>query len=156
MKMVVASEAAGGKCKKHPEQEQLPGVCSACLRERLFQLYGCKSQNNTSMNMMGVYSCSSSRSSSSPPYSSASSSTHISPKRGSNHHRRASEVTAEIAMVIGGGGLKKSRSIAVVPSGRGGDIGKTKKEGFWSKLLGPRGDRRSKGAFMHSEGRRLY
>ncbi|RVX23267.1 hypothetical protein VitviT2T_010707 [Vitis vinifera] len=146
---MVASEA-GGKCKKHPEQEQLPGVCSACLRERLSQLYGCKSQNKA-VNMMGVSSCSSL--SSSPPYSSASSSTLVSPNR-SNHYRRASEVTAKIAMVIGGGhggGLKKSRSVAVVPSGRGGD-GKTKKGGFWSKLLRSRGDR-SKRDFMHSKWR---
>lgn len=147
MKMV-ASEG-GGKCKKHPEQEELPGVCSDCLRERLSQLYGFKSQEEKEhVNMMmGTASSASSSLSSSPPYSSASSSTHISPNRptrgpaGNHHHRRRpSEVTAKISMVIGAGGLKKSRSIAVVPSGRGGGgDGKTKKVGFWSKLLGSRG-----------------
>lgn len=148
---MVASEA-GGKCKKHPEQEQLPGVCPACLRERLSELYGFRSQIKAG-NMMDLSSCSSQ--SSSPPYSSASSSTRVSPGRG-NHHRRASEVTEKMATAIGvvhGDGLKKSRSIAVVPIGRGGDgKKKTKRGGFWSKLLRSRGDK-SKGAHTHSKGR---
>ncbi|XP_016508995.1 uncharacterized protein LOC107826516 [Nicotiana tabacum] len=112
-------------CKKHPDHKQQPGVCSCCLRERLYKL-------STSTAVIS---------------SSTSSSTCDSP-RGGGHRRITSDVVGPFSFVsiIGsgagagaGGALKKSRSIAFVArSGcRSGGLlnGLKKKEGFWSKLI---------------------
>ncbi|PON41451.1 hypothetical protein PanWU01x14_289740 [Parasponia andersonii] len=149
-------------CMKHPTTTRSPGVCSACLRERLSQLSDSSNRRTTTFGVVGG-GAGYSFFSSSTAYSYDSSSGGASPARGRRHHRHASELMGSIALFFsvggGGGGLKKSRSIAVVPrrSGldgnfisRGGGVsqrdlgeGKSgkKKGGFWSKLLGNTGKR---------------
>ncbi|XP_068636994.1 uncharacterized protein [Aristolochia californica] len=111
---------AEARCKKHPKQRQSPGVCSACLRDRLSQL---SSSNKTKVSL------STSSSDVSSYYSSASSPS--SPVEISfngydlatfNHVKR---------------GLFRSRTVAVVPEKRTAEEQKKKKKkgGFWSKLI---------------------
>lgn len=132
----------------HPNHEKLPGVCSSCLRERLSQLFAASETSATSSATFAA-SASLDSSSSSWRFSSASSSFYHSPPRhrggggGRRHHRNASEAIGSVflAVNIGGGGdrdgrgLRKSRSIAVVPE---------KKRGFWRRLLLLKGGRSRK------------
>lgn len=116
-------------CKKHPNHIQQPGVCSCCLRERLFKL--ADSTKN-------IRSTSSSLSTSPVYYSSASSSTYTSPSRRAEHHRIASDIiNYSLSFTnLSINGLKKSRSIAFVARNRVEDpVNRKKKGGFWSKLL---------------------
>lgn len=143
---------SGLKCKMHPDQSQVPGVCSSCLRERLSQLSCTAASHNKHT---PAFSFSSSRSSS-LAYSSAAASNYASPnhsRRRRGHQRNASDVMSSISFMISGGGygLKKSRSMAnFVRRGRVGDVaGGRKKGGFWSKLLMSTG-KRTKEVFMHS------
>ncbi|XP_009586595.1 uncharacterized protein LOC107820481 [Nicotiana tabacum] len=123
-------------CKKHPQHKQQPGVCSCCLREKLSKI------NGTSTIMAALASISSSLS------SSTTSSNCVSPRGAIGHRRITSDVTSghysfvTLAGGGAGGGLKKSRSIAIVArGGRVGINGKKKKEGFWSKLIKSTGKR---------------
>ncbi|XP_057971383.1 uncharacterized protein LOC131160079 [Malania oleifera] len=134
-----------GICKKHPNLNQLPGVCSTCLRERLALLSVSSSQNRA---LVASYYCSSSVSSS-PPYSTASSSNHQSPNR--RHIRNASDSSGAISIMFNNG-LRKSRSIAIVPAGRARDAAAAagkKKAGFWWKLFRSSG-KRTMEVFTHS------
>lgn len=124
-----------GTCKKHPNQRQSPGVCSSCLRERLYQLSS--SSNNTSASFssspVSAYSFASASSAASPPLHLPSSAA-----AGNNHD----------------GLFGRSRSLAVVA--RIGDAGvvankKKKTGGFWSKLLRPINKRRNENTFLHSK-----
>lgn len=133
-------EAAGTRgCKEHPNDKQLPGVCSYCLRDKLSKLC-----NNKPTYLIPP---------SPRPFSSASSSNY----RSRRHRRHPSSVTDSFSSVIGfNSGLKKSKSIAFVASSSqvgdrevNGDNKGSKKGGFWSKLLKlTRKD--TKEAFMHS------
>ncbi|KAF5188796.1 hypothetical protein FRX31_021617 [Thalictrum thalictroides] len=125
------------KCKKHPKQRQSPGVCSACLRERLSQL---STHNNK---ITTASSCSSSLSTS--VYSSGATSSYSSPIHHHHHHRAGSmSMKGPISFLIRGNddGLMRSKSMAFVAR-EGMDNGmdrrinkkKTKKSGFWSKLI---------------------
>lgn len=117
-------------CKRHPNEQQSPGVCSSCLREKLLRL------SNSHMHKKGLIASVSSQSSS-PRYSSASSSSF----NGSPTIRRNDSI---IFMVSGNSELKKSRSIAFVSRRE------KKKGGFWSKLLRSTG-KRTKEVLMHSK-----
>ena len=125
-------------CKRHQNRKQLQGVCPFCLRERLSQLAAATSLKKTSM--LSRSRTSSPHSSSPAGYSSASasSSNNKSPSR-RRHNRVASEIIGSISFVLSAGsniGLKKSRSIAFVPSNFVGERkSDKKKQGFWSKLL---------------------
>lgn len=151
------SESQQG-CKKHPNEKQLPGVCSSCLSEKLSQLDVSSASNMNITAYGGLGYCGSS----SPSSSSASSSTFVSPIY-RRHHRRASEKTGSISFTLKVGhdyGLKKSRSIAFVSRSlheeEAAGNGKKKGAGFWSKLLWSTG-KRTKDDLKHSraESRRL-
>ncbi|KAF9612048.1 hypothetical protein IFM89_037967 [Coptis chinensis] len=118
------------RCKKHPKQRQSPGVCSACLRERLAQL---TSRNNK---ITTASSCSSSLSSSA--YSSVSSSYISSPV----HYRVGStSMKGPISFLIkDDDGLVRSKSMAFIARTRVDDMvverrNKKKKSSFWSRLI---------------------
>lgn len=138
------SESKQG-CRKHPNEKQLPGVCSSCLRERLSQLQ--PSSNKKTIGSVGGYSCSSS-----PSYSPASSSIYVSPVyRRHHHHRRLSEKMGSISFTLNvSQGLKKSKSIAFVTRTRAEEVAASakKKGGFWSKLLKST-RKRTKEVLMH-------
>lgn len=126
-------EPEAAHCERHQSHKQLEGVCPLCLRERLSQLAVASSLKKTSMLSY------SSHSSSPAGYSSASSSNNASPSRRRRHNRNVSQIIGSISFMLSAGsniGLKKSRSIAFVPSNFVGELesGK-KKQGFWSKLL---------------------
>lgn len=111
-------------CRKHQNHKQASGVCPYCLRERLSLLQKKKITTVASPNSSN---CSSSFNDVSPP----------SPPVSSKHHRNVSEVMGSVSLMWSdGNGLKKSRSIAVVPRNYMGDVENAKKKkGFWSKLL---------------------
>ncbi|KAB1200550.1 hypothetical protein CJ030_MR0G006954 [Morella rubra] len=135
-------------CTKHPNEKGLPGVCSACLRERLSQLYA--SSNWKTMSSTTGFAGSNSSQSFSPPYSSApSSSTYLSPVY-RRHPRKAPEMMGSISFTVKvGHGLKKSRSIAFIARSRAQEIVRTgkKKGGFWSKLFWSTGKRNTDHVF---------
>ncbi|KAK4256667.1 hypothetical protein QN277_006361 [Acacia crassicarpa] len=120
-----------GRCKEHPDNKQLPGVCSSCLRERLSRLDPIQS-NPKSL----------------PPFASsltfdfpaeanwsnyASQSVHHSRR----HRRNASDVmdSASCSEMGFDYGLKKSRSLVLSSTHELCGIYEGKKDGFWSKLL---------------------
>ncbi|PIA52023.1 hypothetical protein AQUCO_01000126v1 [Aquilegia coerulea] len=125
------------KCKKHPKQRQSPGVCSACLRERLSQL---STRNNK---ITTASSCSSSVSTS--MYSSGATSSYSSPIHHHHHHHRGGSMSMKgpISFLIKGddGLMMRSKSMAFVAREDHMDIGmdrrinKKKKSGFWSRLI---------------------
>ncbi|RDX80855.1 hypothetical protein CR513_38530, partial [Mucuna pruriens] len=113
-------------CKEHPNDKQSPGVCSSCLREKLFELY------NT--NPIGPLFFSPSPSSpASPhepqPFSSAN----------RRRFRRNGSLAAESASCIQSFNLKKSKSLVFVSRNRVRErdvnVSVRKKDGFWSKVL---------------------
>ncbi|XP_059645450.1 uncharacterized protein LOC132287009 [Cornus florida] len=139
---------SGIGCKKHTNDQQLPGVCSSCLRERLSDLsYSSSSHAN-------IYTANMASSYTSLSYSSASS-VCISPTHGHGrrHRRTASDVKGSISFILNANtGLKKSRSMAFVARSRGldGSVSGRKKGGrFWSKLIRSTGNK-MKGVLMHS------
>ncbi|KAG5612688.1 hypothetical protein H5410_023969 [Solanum commersonii] len=112
-------------CKKHPKHKQNPGVCSVCLSEKLSVLSKTSRSNTTT-------SCSSSSS-----LSSLSSSSDVSSCSSPNTNV-----------------LMKSRSLALIMRRKEGGIilednnsigKKKKKEGFLSKLLNPKRNRKDEG-----------
>ncbi|KAL5705130.1 hypothetical protein ACHQM5_023472 [Ranunculus cassubicifolius] len=135
------------RCKKHPKQRQSPGVCSACLRERLSQL---STRNNK---ITATTSSFSSSLSSSSMYSSVSSS----PSSPSHYRVGSTSMKGRpISFLIKGeDGLIRSKSVAFISSSRTKTIDdlsiglesrnkKKKKSGFWSRLLnGSNGKRRN-------------
>ncbi|XAR73375.1 hypothetical protein NMG60_11007324 [Bertholletia excelsa] len=144
----------GFPCRRHWSLRGNPGVCPACLAERLSQLlashFSCTS--TCYYRRAGVNSYSYSLSSS-PPRSSPSShsSTAFSPA-GRGHHRVASDVLGSFSVVVNGSGGEfcKSRSMAYAGECRAGDVGRGKKKmGFWRKLLLSTG-KRTRGVFGHS------
>ncbi|CAI0447877.1 unnamed protein product [Linum tenue] len=128
--------AGAGRCRKHPKHRQSPGVCSACLRERLSQLPATSSLRKSE----GFDSASTGSSSSLSSYSSSSSS--CSSSRASPARRRRGGNGLSLSQVLKLGSsagqkrndvrvMRKSRSVAV---GGGEGEGKEKKKGFWSVL----------------------
>lgn len=109
------AESDSSKCRRHPYQKQLPGVCSCCLREKLTKLSISPSFNKRSTTFI---SDDTSSYTSSPPYSTASSSsvttttTRKSP--GHRHRRNGSEAYVSVGMVLNNG-FKKSRSVSCAP-----------------------------------------
>ncbi|GAB4847251.1 hypothetical protein Ancab_026292 [Ancistrocladus abbreviatus] len=153
-------------CRKHPNQKQLPGVCSSCLREKLSKLTDYNHQNNKKFSSMVSHSSSLSSSTSPlPAYSSAS------PTKNSHRHRRnGSEAFAvPLGFVLHTGcsssssnvanGLKKSLSVSCAPRVMSqGNLNKEewiegnskKKTGFWKKLIHST-SKKTKGVLMHSK-----
>ncbi|TQE07446.1 hypothetical protein C1H46_006961 [Malus baccata] len=178
------SESQRG-CKKHQQFQYYaadnkqtlisPGVCSACLSEKLSQLYAPSSTyltdrlqvNGPSSHDQPDFSSSSSSTCNSPPPVAGSRPDHR--RRNSSHMNVLGSVSFMIRSssttcvpTTGGGGhgpMKKSRSVAVVSKTshhRFGDhhknsSGKKKKRGFWSKLLRTTGSRSSKEVLKHSQ-----
>ncbi|KAK4352375.1 hypothetical protein RND71_027893 [Anisodus tanguticus] len=120
-------------CKKHPKHKQNPGVCSVCLSEKLSLLSRTSRSNTTTV----TSSCSSSSSS----LSSLSSSSDVSSCSSPPRYRTSTNNV-----------LMKSRSLALIMRRREGGIileennkRKKKKEGFLSRLLNPRRNRKDEG-----------
>ncbi|GMH05927.1 hypothetical protein Nepgr_007767 [Nepenthes gracilis] len=149
-------------CRKHPNQKQLPGVCSSCLRERLTKL----ATSDSSYSKPSSIVSDSSSLYSSPPYSSVSSSTRKpSATSRRRHGRNASEaVVIPVGFVLHSGGcidtnsgLKKSLSVTCAPRDTGVNLNNSeiidgnckKKTGFWKKLIRST-SRKTKGVLMHS------
>lgn len=142
-----------GYCKKHPKHVQSPGVCSLCLRDKLSQLPS-TSQKTTSATVDS--SCASTSSSLSSYYSSSSGSSCSSPMHHHNHNPLSFSTTttttgSSVSVFLlpkHGGGLVKSRSMAVAPRRRKIDNksdvvdNSKKKSGFWFKLLHPKSKRK--------------
>lgn len=139
----------GGGCKDHPNDKQLPGVCSSCLRDKLSQL----------TTLIDPHCCSPSSPTSpqAQPFSHASLN-YVTPAYPRRLHRNASHATSSVSCMLSFNyelNLKKSKSLAfasrnrlkerdIVSGGRG-----RKKDGFWSKVLKlTRKD--TKEAFMNS------
>ncbi|XP_057440201.1 uncharacterized protein LOC130732101 [Lotus japonicus] len=140
-KDIVGRFNLNGCCKKHPKHRQAPGVCSLCLKDKLYQLSSPASSSSHQRAAHSDSSCSSSLSSSS---SSSSVSSCASPHRPMHHHAPVS-----IFLFSGkqGGGLVKSRSMAVFPTTRLRETRmeekkSDKKNGFWFKLLHPKKSKR--------------
>ncbi|CAM8996124.1 unnamed protein product [Rhodiola kirilowii] len=124
-------EIFSGKCRKHPINNQQPGICSACLRDRLLQLADAYNHNttlHTKSTDRDRYSSFSSTSTSSSPIYFSNFTTKSSDRPHAKHARNASDVVKSISYVVTGRGeLKKSRSIA-------GEV-RDKRRSFWKKLL---------------------
>lgn len=129
-------EATRLRCKEHPNDKQLPGVCSSCLRDKLSNLY---SKNPID----SLYYCSPSSPASPQPIDDASTNHGSSSHRSRRFRRNASQATSTASCMISFNhalNLKKSKSLAVVSRNRvrerdvGGGRGR-KKDGFWSKVL---------------------
>ncbi|GAU45309.1 hypothetical protein TSUD_300380 [Trifolium subterraneum] len=128
-------EASRVRCKEHPNDKQLPGVCSSCLRDKLSQLY-------TKNPIESLYYCS--PSSPATPQAIDDGSTNHGSSRSRRFRRNASHATGSASCMISFNNalnLKKSKSLAVVSRNRvrdrdvvGGGRGR-KKDGFWSKVL---------------------
>ncbi|XP_061365806.1 uncharacterized protein LOC133309079 [Gastrolobium bilobum] len=132
------SELGGGEgegCKEHPNNTQLPGVCSSCLRDKLSKLYKNEPTHHHVPSSSAYHP---------QPFSSATltSSNYVSPAYRRLHRRHSSYVTDSVAsMVSFDYGLKKSNSITFASKSRlkdreinGANRG-SKKRSFWSKLL---------------------
>ncbi|CAL1390296.1 unnamed protein product [Linum trigynum] len=137
--------AGAVRCRKHPKHRQSPGVCSACLREKLCQLPATSSLRKSEE----FDSASTESSSSLSSYSSSSSS--CSSSRASPARRRRGGNGLSLSQVlrlgISSAGqkkndvrvMRKSRSVAVGPAngqrdGGEGEGKEKKKKGFWSVL----------------------
>ncbi|MED6112088.1 hypothetical protein PIB30_058572 [Stylosanthes scabra] len=157
--MKVSSDFGSG-CKDHPNDKNLPGVCSSCLRDKLSQLY---TNNNIDNNFIDPTPYFYPYPPSSPPspqqlFSSdddgvgvsadASSNKILSRNnRGNKFRRNASHAAGDsVSCMVSfnyGLNLKKSRSLAFATRGRvirerevsGERWGRKKKDGFWSKVL---------------------
>lgn len=138
-------EASGTRCKEHPNNNQLPGVCSYCLRDKL---------SNLCNNKPTYYHVPHSP----QPFSSVSSNFVSLANRHSHHRRHTSSLTDSSfsSMISSNSGLKKSKSVAFASRSQlrgkveNGDNKVRKKGSFWSKLLKlTRND--TKEAFMHSK-----
>ncbi|GER26174.1 Avr9/Cf-9 rapidly elicited protein 75 [Striga asiatica] len=137
-------------CRQHPDEIPQPGVCPACLRQRLSKIIAGNSRLLTgdhnyyyspdSPSISGspayIYGCSDSGGFSSPAVERL--------RRG--RRRIASDVMDSIYLAISGNvignGLNKSRSMAFASrsvlgdgDGDGGGVNRKKKLGFWNKLL---------------------
>ncbi|CAK8568137.1 unnamed protein product [Lathyrus sativus] len=123
----------GGRCKRHPKHVQSPGVCSLCLKDKLDQLSSSSSSSSNSQKTNSA-SCSSSSSSLSSYYSSSSGSSCSSPM-----HDDGSGFSTIFLFHKHGGGLVKSKSMAVLPRRRNKDTRDqySKKSGFWFNLFHP-------------------
>ncbi|CAK9163574.1 unnamed protein product [Ilex paraguariensis] len=127
------------KCKKHPNHQQSPGVCSMCLREKLSRLPGTSTTT--------TYAVAAASSSSLSSLSSSNSYSYTSPVH--RNGRVDLEAKGSVNFLKSGKNLlAKSRSMAFVPRRREVetimDHGK-KKKGFWSKLIRPGKKRMDKG-----------
>ncbi|KAK7359011.1 hypothetical protein VNO77_00955 [Canavalia gladiata] len=138
----------GGRCKEHPNEKQLPGVCSSCLRDKLSKL--CKNK--------ATYPLPRSPPSSSSPQHLSSTLNYESQayRRRHRHHRHTSNVTDSVSSMINYSyGLKKSNSIAFASRSLAmdretdGNNRRSKKGSFWSKIL-QLTRKNTKVAFMHS------
>ncbi|CAN0889961.1 hypothetical protein LINGRAHAP2_LOCUS16214 [Linum grandiflorum] len=125
------------RCRKHREQHQSPGVCSACLREKLSRLPSAATSSRTC-----VDASSSASSSASSYYSSSSSSSCASscssPRKGGGGGGILMSLTSQLRgkknnRVTTSFMMSKSRSLGVGVDG-GRDQGKVFK-GFWSRVL---------------------
>ncbi|CAA0812504.1 Unknown protein [Striga hermonthica] len=135
-------------CRRHPEEIPQPGVCPACLRQRLSEIVAGNSRLLTGDHSY-YYSPDSPSISGSPAYIYGCSDSGGCPSpaveiRRRGRRRIASDVMDSIYMAISGGnGLKKSRSMAFASrsvvgdgdGGGGGGVNRKKKLGFWNKLL---------------------
>ncbi|XAR73438.1 hypothetical protein NMG60_11007404 [Bertholletia excelsa] len=126
-------------CRRHWNLRENPGVCPACLAERLSELFAsCLSYSSSCYDReAGVnsncYSLSSSPAPSCPSYSSTAASPAY-----RRHHRVASDVLGSFSVVVNGseGVLSKCRSVAYTGKSRAGDVRERKKKlGCWRKLL---------------------
>lgn len=148
---VIGRFKVDGPCKKHPKHVQSPGVCSLCLRDKLVQaqsqlLLAAASSSSATADRDQYSSCESSSLS-----SYCSSSDEVSSCASPMHHNGSSSVSIFL-FAKHGGGLVKSKSMAVVPrrrkidseSGDRNDNKKSgyKKNGFWFKLLHPKKSKR--------------
>ncbi|XP_054821584.1 uncharacterized protein LOC129320261 [Prosopis cineraria] len=120
-----------GGCKDHPDNKQMPGVCSSCLREKLsrLELIQCNREPLSPPNSAPTFdSCAEAASSN---YASQA----VYHRR--RHRRNASDVMNSVSYSELGFdyGLKKSRSIAFASIDEVGASYAGKKYGFWSKLL---------------------
>ncbi|KAK2443653.1 hypothetical protein QL285_014739 [Trifolium repens] len=131
-------EATRVRCKEHPNDKQIPGVCSSCLRDKLSQLY-------TKNPVEPLYNCSPSSPASPQAIDEGSTNHGSSGHRGRRFRRNASHATGSASCMISFNhalNLKKSKSLAVASRNRvrdrdvggGGGRGR-KKDGFWSKVL---------------------
>ncbi|KAF7834444.1 putative Avr9/Cf-9 rapidly elicited protein [Senna tora] len=135
-------------CNQHPNTNQIPGVCSSCLRDKLLQLHLQSHHHHNHKSNSSIVS-----DDSSPPV--------VYRGRGRGRHRRnASEVmmveysgASSSSSVVGFDyyyGMNKSRSIAFASSSSRNGVNsgswRRKKDGFWSKLL----KLTRKGTVMHS------
>ncbi|XVF59032.1 hypothetical protein PTKIN_Ptkin07bG0241400 [Pterospermum kingtungense] len=118
------------RCKNHPHHQEKQGVCPSCLRERLSRLCSASPTSPLSFSPADDNSLASSSHSASPA---------------GHHKRNGSWVMGIMGMgslsfkeKLGTKGLKKSRSVAVIPRDFDDEEVKNgkKKKGFWSKLLG--------------------
>ncbi|XP_045823777.1 uncharacterized protein LOC123916369 [Trifolium pratense] len=125
-----------GRCKKHPKHVQSPGVCSLCLKDKLYQL---STSSSSSFQKTNSASGSSSCSSVSSYDSSSSVSSCSSPPM--HDDRSFSTKGKTIFLFQKHNGLVKSKSMTVVPRKRK-DSEKndysSKKSGFWFKLFHPK------------------
>uniref|UniRef100_A0A7N0T6B7 Uncharacterized protein n=1 Tax=Kalanchoe fedtschenkoi TaxID=63787 RepID=A0A7N0T6B7_KALFE len=137
------------KCRKHPASTHHPGVCSACLRDRLVQLADAynaatdlHSRSSLAAYRYDSFSLSSASTSNSPVYDDL---------RRAKHVRNASDAAVEsLSYAISGvgGALKRSRSIATAAVVK-------RKGSFWKKLLRMREKRGSNGVFLLRKSRTL-
>ncbi|KAL9229582.1 hypothetical protein vseg_005033 [Gypsophila vaccaria] len=168
------SETETPNCKKHPNHKQSPGVCSACLQEKLSKLRTSSTPPTTLTSNKTNNASKSSSSSSTPQYSSASSNTTTATRKspGTRHRRNGSETYVSVGMVLNDG-LKKSRSVSCAPLTSRGKLGANdgvsdrfkscvttttvgevdnvgKKNGFLKKLIHTT-SKKTKSVFMHSK-----
>ncbi|XP_028776554.1 uncharacterized protein LOC114733280 [Neltuma alba] len=120
-----------GKCKEHPDDEQQPGVCSSCLREKLSRLDPIQSSHKP------LPPCNSSLTFDSPAEANRSNYASLALYRSRRHRRNASDVMNSVSCSEMGFDfrLKKSRSIAHASANEVSGSYARKKDGFWSKLL---------------------
>ena len=140
MKLSEFEASRGAGCKDHPNDKQLPGVCSSCLRDKLSQLYN----NNPTTDPL---CCSPSPTSpaSPQPFSSDAdgSSNRVLPGNRRRFRRNASHAADSVSCMLSfnyGLNLKKSRSLAFASRSRFKERDASggwarKKDGFWTKVL---------------------
>ncbi|CAN1181883.1 hypothetical protein LINPERHAP2_LOCUS35685 [Linum perenne] len=115
------------RCKKH--QQQSPGVCSACLREKLSQLPAAAASATSSSSYRTVDTSSSASSLSSCYSSSSSCSSCSSPRPGGGGRLFVSSQLLKNTLM-----MPKSRSVHGQRSSSG-DGGEGNVKGFWSRVL---------------------